>query len=60
MKAKLLDNGNLLIPVRVEGHNGETGDAMIEVKPGSKDFNDWLPFISEKDKEKLNSDNIIK
>ena len=51
-KAKLLDNGNLLIPVRVEADNGIIGDAMIEVKPDSEQFKQWLPFLNHEDQKK--------
>ncbi len=53
-KAKLLDNGNLLIPVRVEADNGIFGDAMIEVKPDSEQFKQWLPFLDQEEQERIN------
>ena len=52
-RAKLLDNGNLLIPVRAESENGIIGDSLKEVEPDSKEFKDWLPFLSDEDKAKL-------
>ena len=52
-KAKLLDNGNILIPVRAESENGIVGDSLKEVEPGSSEYQQWLPFLSTEDKEKL-------
>jgi hypothetical protein len=45
MNAKKLSNGNLLIPKRVEGKGGAVGDAMVEVKPGTPEYDEWLPFV---------------
>jgi hypothetical protein len=47
MEAKLLSNGNLLIPFRVEGENGELGDTVKEVEPGTPEYEEWLPFIEK-------------
>ena len=39
-----LKNGNLSIPMRVDEKDGLVGDGFIEVKPGSKEYEEWLPF----------------
>jgi hypothetical protein len=45
MNAKKLPNGSLLVPARAEDRaSGVVGDGMIEAKPGTKLYNDWLPF----------------
>ena len=38
-----LKNGNLSIPIRLD-EDGLVGDGFIEVKPGSKEYEEWLPF----------------
>ena len=45
--AKLLENGNILIPVRVEGENGVIGDAIKEITPEDPEYAEWLPFASK-------------
>ena len=47
MKAILLENGNMLIPVRAEGPNGELGDCLKEVSPESPEYQKWLPFCEK-------------
>lgn len=41
MEPRQLDNGNILIPVRMEGPNGEIGDGMVEIEPGDPEFGLW-------------------
>ncbi len=41
-----LKNGNLLIPMSVE-EDGIIGDGFIEVEPGTKEYEEWLPFAIE-------------
>lgn len=43
MRAIKLKTGNLLIPIRAEGPDGLIGDGMLEVKPGSTEYNLWEP-----------------
>jgi len=39
-----LKNGNLLIPKRFEESDGTVGDGFIEVEPGTKEYEQWLPY----------------
>ena len=39
-----LKNGNLLVPFRAEAPDGTIGDGAIEVKPGTKEYEQWKPF----------------
>lgn len=45
MKAYRLPNGNMMVPKRAESDAGHLGDGMIEVKPGSPDYQAWLPYL---------------
>lgn len=38
MQPRRLDNGNILMPVRMEGPNGELGDGMVEITPEDPEF----------------------
>lgn len=49
MNATRLANGNLLIPKRAEGINGQLGDGFVEITPDDSEYQDWIPFISDKD-----------
>ena len=42
MRAFILPNGNLLIPKRAEGPCGVIGDGMVEVAPGTEDYELWI------------------
>ena len=43
MIVRVLPNGNLLVPVRIEGEDGTIGDATAEIGPDSPDFQNWRP-----------------
>ena len=47
MRARRLDNGNLLVPVRAEGPGSVLGDGMFEIQPDHPDYERWLPHIEE-------------
>lgn len=48
MKAMRLPNGNLLVPARAEGDDGTIiGDAMVEVQPGSPEYERWAPYAED-------------
>ena len=48
MKPAMLANGNLLVPMRAESEDrGTIGDAMVEVEPGTPEYEEWLPFVVE-------------
>lgn len=47
MKAILLKNGNMIIPVRAEGANGELGDSAKEITPDDPEYQKWLPFAEK-------------
>jgi hypothetical protein len=49
MNAILLKNGNMIIPVRAEGPNGELGDSAIEITPDHPDYQRWLKFAKKED-----------
>lgn len=51
MKIKMLSNGNLIIPVRVDsdGPQGQFGDTLKEITPEDPIYNQWLPFVTEKE-----------
>jgi hypothetical protein len=40
-----LPNGNLLVPRRAEGPNGEIGDGMVEIGPDDPKFQVWLDWL---------------
>lgn len=44
MSARMLPNGNLLIPKRAET-DGVIGDGMVQIEPGTEEFLRWLPFV---------------
>ena len=46
MKAVLLPNGNLLVPKRAEaeGYTGLIGDSLVEVAPGTPDYEEWMRY----------------
>jgi len=47
---KRLPNGNILAPMRAE--NDDTiGDAMVELEPGDKMYDDWDKWLKEKEKK---------
>lgn len=48
MDAIKLPNGNLLIPMRAESDDGVVGDGMVEVEPGTEEYEEWLPFAVER------------
>ncbi len=50
MNVKLLPNGNLLVPFRVIGEDGERGDTVKEVEPGTPEYEEWLPWINQEKK----------
>ncbi len=41
VRAFKLDNGNLLVPMRAET-DGIIGDGMVEVAPGSPEYEKWI------------------
>lgn len=47
MKPIRLPNGNLLVPIRAEGPDGMIGDAMVEVKPGTPEYERWAPYVDD-------------
>lgn len=47
LKPKRLANGNLVVPVSVKGKDGTIADTMQEVKPNSKLYKEWLPFLQK-------------
>ncbi len=47
MNAIRLSNGNLLIPLRAESETGGIGDGMVEVEPGTPEYEEWEPFAEE-------------
>lgn len=48
MDVQRLPDGNLRIPVRVEGDNGELGDGTDIIGPAHPDFAAWEPFAPPK------------
>ena len=49
MDAIKLPNGNLLIPKRAESdETGVVGDGMVEVEPGTEEYEEWLPIAADK------------
>jgi len=42
MKAYKLKNGNLLVPKVARAAGGIIGDGMVEVKPDSDDYKEWI------------------
>jgi hypothetical protein len=42
MWAKKLDGGQLLIPMRAEGPNGELGNGWVRIGPDHPDYKRWL------------------
>lgn len=50
MYARKLPNGNLLVPMRAET-NGVVGDAMVEVEPGSAEYERWKNYIHPDDEK---------
>jgi hypothetical protein len=53
MKAFLLPNGNMLVPLRAEGPGGIIGDGLIEVGPSNPEFDAWLKWAVEAPQEML-------
>lgn len=47
MNARILPNGNLLVPVRVESEDGVVGDAMTEIGPGHPDYAQWHKDLTD-------------
>ncbi len=45
MIVRVLPNGNLLVPVRLEGEDGTIGDATAEIGPDSPDFQNWVKWM---------------
>lgn len=45
MNARELPNGNLLVPRRAEGPNGEIGDGMVEIGPDDPGFQVWSDWL---------------
>lgn len=45
MHAKELPNGNLLVPARAEGPNGEIGEGMREIGPDDPTYQIWLDWL---------------
>lgn len=52
MKAILLENGLMWIPIRAESKNGIVGDSMKLISPDDPEYDKWLPFA---EKENNNS-----
>ena len=46
MKAVLLPNGNLLVPRRAEAEGSTVmiGDGLVEVAPGTPDYEEWMRY----------------
>ena len=44
-----LPNGNLLVPVRLEGEDGTIGDAVEEISAGTPEFRQWLAWMKRRD-----------
>lgn len=46
-----LPNGNLLVPKRMDTSETPTiaADGMVEVEPGTPDYERWLPWAREPD-----------
>lgn len=47
VKAKRLESGNLLVPLRAEAEDGLVGDGMVEVAPGDPEYERWAPYVGE-------------
>lgn len=47
MFAKTLPNGNLLIPVRLEGDDGLIGEGMEEITPEDERFEEWKDWTED-------------
>jgi hypothetical protein len=44
----MLANGNPPVPMRAESDDGTIiGDAMVEIEPGSPEYEKWLPDVKE-------------
>jgi len=55
MRPRRLPNGNLLVPVPLRGtpggpDEGMIGDGMVEVPPGSAQYEAWLPYLPEEER----------
>lgn len=46
MRAQLLPNGNMLVPVPAYGDGGLQGDGMVEVSEGDPLYAAWLPYAT--------------
>ena len=44
-QAKMLANGNLLVPMRAEA-DGLIGDGMIELEPGDEQYKEWFDYFN--------------
>jgi hypothetical protein len=47
MNAKVLPNGNLLVPQRAEADDGTVGDGMDEITPQHPEYARWCEYIRD-------------
>jgi hypothetical protein len=47
MRAKILPNGNLYVPLRAEAADGTIGDGMAEIDPTHAQYASWYAYLRD-------------
>jgi len=45
MRAKILPNGKLLVPLRAEAADGTIGDGLAEIDPQHPEYARWYEYL---------------
>lgn len=47
MQDRRLPNGNIIAETRLDGPNGEIGDALVEIGPDDERFQMWDEYLTQ-------------